>query len=236
LGPLVSKSLVWIAHGALKYPVLVSKLTTLGWIQVGIAAALSIPTIDISLKAYARNVLGFFKEQAIGVVGAVVRVSGQTPPWNPDAGTGVGPVSNFVDCPKCEEAFAGFFDAVIGPPPLPIIGSLSQHFRRALCRGAGRCPNEETKTYKAAYYSSLVVGTIVSGVAGVGAAAEEGSTLASNSILRIGKGYLQKGATQKSFRIAFGGKKSFIHGHVHRGNWYQPHRWVQKFGKWKRYD
>lgn len=235
LGPLTSKSLIWIAHGALKYPVLVSKLTTLGWIQVGIAAALSIPTIDISLKAYARNVLGFVKQQAIGTLGAVVRVSGQTPPWNPDAGTGVGPVSSFVDCPKCEEAFAGIFDAVIGPPPLPIIGSLSQHARRALCRAAGRCPNEDTKTYKAAYYTSLVVGTVVSGAAG-GAAAIDGAeglglgttskifgrhklgVLNRNDHLRIGwswKGSATQG--RNVFRIGIGSKRSAVHIHITLG-------------------
>ena len=65
---------------------------------------------------------------------------------------------------------------------------------------------------------------------------EAGWELNGNPILRIGKGYLGKGATQKEWRIAFGGKKSFIHGHIHAGNWYNPTRWVQKFGKWKKYN
>ena len=54
--------------------------------------------------------------------------------------------------------------------------------------------------------------------------------------IRMGPWYVQKGATQKVWRIAFGSRKSFIHGHIHGGNWYKPWRWFQKIGKWKRYD
>jgi RHS repeat-associated protein len=54
--------------------------------------------------------------------------------------------------------------------------------------------------------------------------------------IRIGPGWVAIGAAQKSIRLAFGGRKMWMHGHIHAGNIFRPWRWVQKFGNWKRYD
>jgi hypothetical protein len=53
---------------------------------------------------------------------------------------------------------------------------------------------------------------------------------------RFGLGYVKRGSTEQYWRFAFGGKKQFIHGHIHQLNWYNPRKWIQKFGRWKSYD
>jgi hypothetical protein len=63
-----------------------------------------------------------------------------------------------------------------------------------------------------------------------------GRTIGHNAYVRIGKWYTFKGSTVKQWRIAFGGKKRFIHGHIHKNNWYKPWKWIQKFGDRKKYN
>jgi hypothetical protein len=60
--------------------------------------------------------------------------------------------------------------------------------------------------------------------------------LNNNPILRAGKGYLEKGAKEKQFRVSFGNKDSFIHGHIHANNILNPSKWVQKIFNKKNYD
>lgn len=57
-----------------------------------------------------------------------------------------------------------------------------------------------------------------------------------NDYLRVGQGYLNKGALEKHFRISIGGRKSFIHAHLHKANILKPWKWIQKFGNYTNYD
>jgi hypothetical protein len=86
------------------------------------------------------------------------------------------------------------------------------------------------------YYAGSWVPDIVAAVVAPTAIVEEGIPLKGSGELRIGPGYIKSGATQMRYRIAIGGRRSLVHGHIHGENWYKPWGYFQKIGPWKRYD
>lgn len=89
---------------------------------------------------------------------------------------------------------------------------------------------------KTPYEQGKMIGFITEKVAEVIVLKKAASNINSNSYLRIGEGYTQKGAIAKEFRIAIGGKKAWIHAHIHAGNLFTPSKWVQKFFGFKKYN
>jgi len=77
-----------------------------------------------------------------------------------------------------------------------------------------------------AWMTALVVGSILT-IVGAGFIVGD---------LRLGLGYIRKGSSEQVFRFAFGGRKSFVHGHIHKYNWFKPWKWIHKLGRWKFYD